>query len=495
MRQALLALPALALLGFVPAGTASSDCCAALQAALPSQVFTNGTTTYQLFLQSYWAQQEQSLEPRCLVQPKSTNDVSVAVKILNNCNGGTGCKFAIKSGGHAVSPGAANIDSGVTIDLSLLNEVKINAAKKTASIGPGGRWGQVYSTLEAAGYTVPGGRDSTVGVGGLVLGGGISFLSPRVGFVCDAATNFEVVLASGAVINANTNQHQDLFRYLKGGSNNFGIVTKIDLPLVDAKMWGGFLYTDISLRTQIFDFLVGFATAKNYDEHASMIDSQVYINGSWLLAVQMTYTTNTTTSPAIFGPVLQLPGQTTVRPTTHFNLTSELGAADPVSPRALWITATFKNDAALMETIFQLGNATVASVQDTPGLFMALSFQPVPQVMIQKAKVNGGDALGLDEKDGDLAVWNVALWWQNEADDAKMYEAARKLLQDAKAQAKKNDLLNEYTYLNYALRYGKFTQDVIASYGVASQKAMRQVSKKYDPTGLFQRAVPGGFKL
>lgn len=42
--------------------------------------------------------------------------------------------------------------------------------------------------------TVVIGRDSAVGVGGLVLGGGISFLSPRFGYACDNVINYEVRL-------------------------------------------------------------------------------------------------------------------------------------------------------------------------------------------------------------------------------------------------------------------------------------------------------------
>ena len=57
-----------------------------------------------------------------------------------------------------------------------------------------------------------------MGVGGLTLGGGISYFSPRVGFTCDTVVNFEVVLADGGLVNANATHNSDLFRALKGGT-------------------------------------------------------------------------------------------------------------------------------------------------------------------------------------------------------------------------------------------------------------------------------------
>lgn len=477
-----------------------------MENALPGQVFssTNGSTgIYQSIASALWTQQEQVLKPACFVQPSKAEDVAKAIEVLrdfnrpkSNSHGAyTGCQFAIKSGGHTPFPGAANIDQGVTIDLSKLNTIKINSGPKSASIGTGNRWSNVYSILEVAGYTVPGGRDSNVGVGGLVLGGGISFFSPRVGLVCDAVTNFEIVLASGEIVNANATSHKDLFRSLKGGSNNFGVVTKIDLPLQDAKLWGGLLFTGTALRQTAATFFERFASSDRYDPDASLIQSNVFVNGTWLLSLQMTYTDPSATNPAVFQPLISLPGQSTLRSTTHFNLTTELGAGIPPNPRALWITLTTGNNSTLMESIFQLGNATMIALADLAGIFSAISFQPLPQEMIQQGKAHGVNALGLDKSDGDLVIVNVGIFWQGIGDDERVYSAAWDLLQSAIKEAKSKGLWNEYLYLNYALRYNDFEQQVMRSYGAKSNEFLHAVSKKYDPHGLFQRAVPGGFKL
>lgn len=50
---------------------------------------------------------------------------------------------------------------------------------------------------------------------------------------------------------------------------------------------------------------------------------------------------------------------------------------------------------------------------------------------------------------------------------------------------------NEYVYLNYADK----SQDPLRGYGEQSVKYIRRVAEKYDPHGVFQYQVPGGFKV
>ena len=57
------------------------------------------------------------------------------------------------------------------IDLQKLKQVPVSADKKVATVGPGGRWGDVYAALDPYGVGVIGGRIPQVGVGGLILGG------------------------------------------------------------------------------------------------------------------------------------------------------------------------------------------------------------------------------------------------------------------------------------------------------------------------------------
>jgi FAD/FMN-containing dehydrogenase len=67
--------------------------------------------------------------------------------------------------------GLSNIEAGVTIDLSALNQVVASEDMSIASISPGNRWRDVYEVLDPLNITVAGGRAASVGVGGFLTGG------------------------------------------------------------------------------------------------------------------------------------------------------------------------------------------------------------------------------------------------------------------------------------------------------------------------------------
>lgn len=79
--------------------------------------------------------------------------------------------FAVRGGGHSPVSGAATIQGGVLIVLSLLRDVRPSSDESYASIGAGDKWGDVSRVLDEKGLAVVGGRNSDVGVSGLTLGG------------------------------------------------------------------------------------------------------------------------------------------------------------------------------------------------------------------------------------------------------------------------------------------------------------------------------------
>ena len=86
-------------------------------------------------------------------------------------------------------------------------------------------------SVAGAGLSVAGKRARVVGVGWYALGGGFSWHSSRYGWTCGAVLEYEVVLADGEILRANIHEHLDLFWASKGGGGNFGIMTKIQMPV------------------------------------------------------------------------------------------------------------------------------------------------------------------------------------------------------------------------------------------------------------------------
>lgn len=82
--------------------------------------------------------------------------------------------------------------------------------------------------------------------------------------------NFEVALASGEIVNANATSNPELFAALKGGQNNFGIVTRFDLKSYPAtSIWGGRIVYAPTAATDLLTAFTNFKTPKNYDPYVA----------------------------------------------------------------------------------------------------------------------------------------------------------------------------------------------------------------------------------
>lgn len=81
--------------------------------------------------------------------------------------------------------------------------------------------------------------------------------------------NFAVDLADGRVVNANARTNPDLWIALKGGSNNFGILTRFDMRTFgQGKQWAGLVVYPISTLN---DNLKALASMKDdWDPYGSM---------------------------------------------------------------------------------------------------------------------------------------------------------------------------------------------------------------------------------
>jgi hypothetical protein len=96
----------------------------------------------------------------------------------------------------------------------------------TVTVGAGVTNGDLHPLLEDRGMFVPTGRCPSVGVAGLVLGGGIGFSDKMFGLTCDRLIATTLVLADGRLVEASEDSHPDLFWGCRGGAgNNFGVHT------------------------------------------------------------------------------------------------------------------------------------------------------------------------------------------------------------------------------------------------------------------------------
>lgn len=163
------------LLGIASSAAETKDqdvgfCCKIIESHIPDRISYPKSTIYDESLSSYYSGQESELQPACIFSPTNATEVSVFVKLITSkCCGSS--QFAVRSGGHSIWSGAANIGGGITVDMRSMNSLVLSHDKKVASLGAGGIWSEIYEQLVPYNLTVMGGRVAGIGVGGLATGG------------------------------------------------------------------------------------------------------------------------------------------------------------------------------------------------------------------------------------------------------------------------------------------------------------------------------------
>ncbi|KAL8759917.1 MAG: hypothetical protein Q9184_003477 [Pyrenodesmia sp. 2 TL-2023] len=180
-----------------------------------------------------------------------------------------------------------------------------------------------------------------------------------------------------------------------------------------------------------------------------------------------------------------------MRLTNLSDITSEQDKHARDGLRQLFLTRTYGNDPDFLTQVFQIANTTLQSFNHIPGLIYVLVYQPLPSSITSRSANSGGNPLGLDPTTGPQVLALQTIQWSNAVDDDFINDAARKIWKKADELAVKMGAKRDWIYLNYAAP----DQDPLGSYGEENVRKLRAASTKYDPKGLFQTGVPGGFKL
>jgi hypothetical protein len=157
--------------------------------------------------------------PDLILKCLGSNDVIMAVNYARTNK----LLLAVKGGGHN-GAGLGMCDGGVVIDLSLMRNVTVNQQNSTVLVEGGCTLGDLDTATHAYGLAVPSGINSTTGIGGLTLGGGLGHLTRRCGLTIDNLLEAKIVLADGKLVTASASEHADLFWAIRGGGGNFGVV-------------------------------------------------------------------------------------------------------------------------------------------------------------------------------------------------------------------------------------------------------------------------------
>jgi FAD/FMN-containing dehydrogenase len=156
--------------------------------------------------------------PQAIAVCSDARDVSTSLLFAREY----GVPLVARSGGHSYA--GYSTTPGLMIDLRLMSRVAFDEQTGIATIGGGARNAHLYAALRGRNFAITHGRCPSVGVAGLVLGGGIGFNMRAHGLTCDHLIATEIVTADGLIRSARGDDA--LFWACRGaGGGNFGINT------------------------------------------------------------------------------------------------------------------------------------------------------------------------------------------------------------------------------------------------------------------------------
>ncbi|KAI0260022.1 FAD-binding domain-containing protein [Gloeopeniophorella convolvens] len=420
----------------------------------------------------------------CSVEPGSAKDVGAILRIIST----TRTPFAVKGGGHATNPGFSST-KGIEISMTRFNQTSFNRTGGTVDVGPGLTWDQVYDELDSVGVSVIGGRIPGVGVAGLTLGGGYSYKTSQFGLALDNIEAYELVFPNGTIATI-TSKDEDLWFALRGGMNNFGIITKFTLTAhQQGQVWGGVvLYSPDqvdAVKTAIVNFQERVNDTKAVIGISLAFESPLGISPSAIL-----FYDGPTPPEGTFDDFLALQSvQSNVSSRSYADFVHSTSSESPdPGVRGLYSTVPVTNySTAFMDAVI---NQTSVWGERLTSLdknaLLAIGIEPFSHGML----THGRPSAYPPNRSQALFPTLINPLWTNSSLDGFVVDMLHNISGSlhAAALADKQNVSDAAAYINYAL----FDTPVEDMYG-ANVPRLRAIKHTVDPNDVM--GLAGGFKL
>ncbi|RYD51027.1 MAG: FAD-binding oxidoreductase [Sphingobacteriales bacterium] len=419
-----------------------------------------------------WALQYAAVLPQGIASCASVQDVQTCVRWAQKHS----VPFVARSGGH--SYGGYSTTTGLMIDLSPMNQIRLEPATGYLSAEGGARNQQVFDRGRELGYSVTHGRCFQVGVGGLTLGGGIGFDMRENGYTCDKLVETEVVLASGERITCNETQNSDLFWACRGaGGGNFGIHTSFtfqpfrisNITVFDIRWKGGDTAGLLRASQQMIANLPNELGMK-----LSVTRTKIGPNEPLSVAILGSYSAgNRTALEQLLRPMLavQTPDLTDIRETNYWDgntFLSEDGTPEYSHERSRFVS-NYLTEAAIATIIDQM-NAWPGTSRAATWKFFLLG---------GAIDAKRPDAMAMVHR-GHKMLSSIELEW-NPQDNGPTLTAAQQWLDRFYLQMV--PFASAHCYQNFI---DPSETDYLNAYYGSNLERLRQVKRKYDPQNVFR---------
>ncbi|WP_432188153.1 FAD-binding oxidoreductase [Streptomyces sp. Tue6028] len=408
--------------------------------------------------------------PAVIAQCENEADVIRSVRFARDLD----LAVAVRGGGHSVA-GMALGDAALVIDLRRMHEVTVHPGSASVRIQGGATMRHMDTATQPHHMATTGGRASTTGVGGFVLGGGTGWLDRAFGLAIDNLLGVELVTADGTAVRASHEENPELFWALHGGGGNFGVATAITLHLHELP--------EFSFALVIFLPEHGPDVLRTYRELITTGPQEAgggilyltgppedfipaHLVGTRLLAAVVTYTGGEEDLRTVAQPLLALPHEAeivTAMPYAEFQTMFD----DPPDMRNYW-SAEYMAAApdAMLDVFHSLGERVPVPTGTQHVLF--------PQ---GGAITTGPADYPVPYRDAPWVVHPFGVW-EDPADDERCIDWVREVRESVRPWS------TGAVYLNFIGDEG--ADRIVAGLGAENLRRLAAVKASWDPDNVFR---------
>jgi len=412
--------------------------------------------------------------PALIARCRDAADVAAAVTFGRE----TGLPVAVYGGGHGVTGNAVCTD-GLVIDLRPMKGIEVDPVTRTCRAEAGLTWGELDAATQEHGLAVTGGRVSSTGIAGLVLGSGSGWIERKYGFTVDSLLSVEIITADGQIRTASDTENPGLFWAIRGGGGNFGVVTSFTFRLhpLGPIVLGGMLMYPAPMAAAVIrnfrDFMagapdeVGGAVALVTAPNEEFVPEPV--RGQPVVGVVLCYAGSPEAGEKALQPLREFgpPPLDLVQPMPYVALQRLIDAGNQEGLRNYW-TAEFLTGLP-DDAVRQVAERHLTAPSPFTQVIIVAGGGAVARVP------SGRTALGQRQAPFNIHVLSM---WTDPADDDRNIAWTREFGATLKPYA------TGRVYLNYIGDEG--TDRVRAAFGPETYSKLQALKDRYDPGNLFR---------
>jgi hypothetical protein len=160
----------------------------------------------------------------------------------------------------------------------------------------------------------------------------------------------------------------------------------------------------------------------------------------------------------------------------------------------IWATTSFHVSPTIVHKVHALWKELVPQISETfadANPSAELTFQALPAPPRNDSGPNTLGFSAAETPERDMIFLQIVFTFDGAEATQGLDKGLKDLIETVEELTQEQGLYHPYKYLNFAAWF----QDPLGGYGKEQKKKLREVAKKYDPAGMFQKQVPGGFKL